>query len=861
MADSGADPYLGKTLGDFRIEAKLGEGAMGAVYRATQLSLERDIALKILPALLVKKHPEFVKRFVREAKVAAQISHPNIVQVHAVGNYKGIQYIAQEFVRGNSVADIIFKHGPLPERKALSIVAQAASGLGAGAVKEIVHRDVKPENLLLTQDGIVKVADFGLAKNTSTESMVTQAGQIMGTPAFMSPEQARSLPLDARSDIYSLGATLFQMITGEVPFRGENPLSTLFKHIDEPLPDPRELRKGLSEFTAGLIEKMMEKEPDDRFESYGDLEAILAEIPSEVPEDDEEEIPDLAGLYRPVTKISALTPTTATLTGGGAAKSPVLLWVLIGLLVGGAVFAVVLWQLGLFERFLDKGETGGGADGDDRVKWEILEPSDGAVLRALQVTVRGKVESGAVKAVRVNGVKAALRGGKFEAKLGLVGEGSRSIEVVVDTDKGEVVKRIGVTVDQTQPEVILEDISEGSTVHTNSEEYVLKGAVRDENLQDVTVNGVDSPLSGERGSEFRTSLRLEEGEGTAVEIVARDKAGNRCGFGFTLVLDKSPPGATLVAPEGGKAYGDAMQEIRVRFTEPVVKVKIAGIDARSEGDRIFAATRALSQGPNGVKVEAEDLAGNPLRRKLVIEYQRFHPQRLQAEEKAWKELKEVVSGSESLKAKLVHVLEFLDEFRDGKYAGETEVLLDSMKEELKTEGDGFTRVKEAADGAASPWAKIALWKGYLEKNPNSSWIGDVQSALLKARTDGLPGKAEGVERAERERTFVNRVDGALMVFVEAGEYPLGTTGGAPEDGPEVSCRLTGFYIYVHEVTNARYAAFLEAAGRDRSQKGEPFVLDSKEHRSGRFPWGLTKEGGRWKPVDGCDDHPVIFVTW
>jgi len=434
MTENDSDPYLGKLLGDFHVHSKLGEGAMGAVYRATQVSLERDVALKILPPKLVRQHPEFVNRFLREAKVAAQISHPNIVQVHAVGVHKGIQYIAMEFVKGSSIADILYEHGPFPERKALSIVLQASRGLAAGEEKNLVHRDIKPENLLLTQDGIVKVADFGLAKDMTTESMVTQAGQIMGTPAFMSPEQGRSQSVDSRSDIYSLGVTLFQIVTGEVPYRGENPLSTILKHLDEPLPDPKSIRKDLSGFTCEIIETMMAKDPKDRFQSFQELGHALTEIPPEVSDTDMERIPDLAGLIQPTARITHLSPTSATLTSVLLLKKVSWIRVLAGFAAVAILAGAALWIAGVFDARStgDIPKGGGGVEPE----LEIHEPRDGVVLGTQEVVVRGRIHGEEPTGVRVEGVLADIAGNEFSARLKLVGEGPRYVQIVAGTKSG-----------------------------------------------------------------------------------------------------------------------------------------------------------------------------------------------------------------------------------------------------------------------------------------------------------------------------------------------------------------------------------------------------------------------------------------
>jgi serine/threonine-protein kinase len=284
-----SDPYIDREVGGFRIRRKLGEGGMGAVYVAEQLSLGRDVALKLLPASL-SENSEFVERFLREARLAAGVSHPNVVGVHEAGAEEGLHFMAMELVRGKSLSELLRERGPLSESEVHSALGQAARGLGAAAKIGLIHRDIKPANILLTEDGIIKVADFGLAKNTGSASLLTQSGQVMGTPAYMSPEQGQAEEVDLRSDIYSLGATAFHLLTGRIPFAGDTAVAILMQHAQAPLPPPESIRPGLSGDVSRLIRKMMAKLPRDRFGSYDELLGALKVIrprdaagPSDIP--------------------------------------------------------------------------------------------------------------------------------------------------------------------------------------------------------------------------------------------------------------------------------------------------------------------------------------------------------------------------------------------------------------------------------------------------------------------------------------------------------------------------------------------------------------------------------------------------
>ncbi|MHC4598714.1 MAG: serine/threonine-protein kinase, partial [Planctomycetota bacterium] len=213
------DPHIGRKLGNFLIQEKVGAGGMGTVYRANQEGLERPVAVKILHG--ARRSPTFLKRFLREAKSAAQISHPNVVQVYTAGVEDSVHYIAMEFLQGSSVGDLLDARRSFSESEVISIGKQAALGLQAAARRSLIHRDVKPDNLILDDDSVIKVADFGLAKDVESHSRLTEDKVTIGTIAYMSPEQIRGGELDLRSDIYALGATLFHLATGRPAFYGE----------------------------------------------------------------------------------------------------------------------------------------------------------------------------------------------------------------------------------------------------------------------------------------------------------------------------------------------------------------------------------------------------------------------------------------------------------------------------------------------------------------------------------------------------------------------------------------------------------------------------------------------------------------
>jgi serine/threonine protein kinase len=282
---SGADGQGGpKRFGAYRVEECIGTGGMGIVYLALDEALQRQVALKtLLPALAAD--PEFVARFKREAQSAAALNHANITQIYAIGQEGEVPYFAMELIRGRSLEAIVKEKGAMPAHEAAAYILQSAQGLRHAAQRQLIHRDVKPSNLMLTEEGVVKITDFGLAKAARSSTQLTATGEVLGSPGYISPEQAQGAPLDARSDIYSLGATFYHLVTGRLPFEAPTPVAMIVKHMNEPLRSPRAVNPAVPYPIASAIQKMMAKRPGERFQDYDalirELERTLATIGSE----------------------------------------------------------------------------------------------------------------------------------------------------------------------------------------------------------------------------------------------------------------------------------------------------------------------------------------------------------------------------------------------------------------------------------------------------------------------------------------------------------------------------------------------------------------------------------------------------
>jgi len=259
--------------GEYEIMGELGRGGMAIVYHAREIMLDRVVALKVLPFSLAFD-ADFVERFQREARTAARLEHPNIIPIYRVGRIDNVIYFAMRYLRGQSLAEVIEKEGALSPSVIRELLVEAAGALGYAHKHGIVHRDIKPDNIMFKESGEVVLCDFGIAKAASGTKL-TGTGMAIGTPFYMSPEQARAQPLDGRSDLYSLGVVAYQCLTGRVPFEAEDSFSVGYKHIMEDLPVPG-LETADQWALFEVIKKMMAKEPNERYQSAEELVALLS---------------------------------------------------------------------------------------------------------------------------------------------------------------------------------------------------------------------------------------------------------------------------------------------------------------------------------------------------------------------------------------------------------------------------------------------------------------------------------------------------------------------------------------------------------------------------------------------------------
>ncbi|HET6547986.1 MAG TPA: serine/threonine-protein kinase [Solirubrobacter sp.] len=262
------DALIRKEFAGYRIESRVGRGGMGVVYRATDLALDRPVALKVLSEDLARD-AGFRRRFVSESKLAASLDHPNVIPIHAAGEHEGILYIAMRFVPGDDLRTVLRNEGAMEPERTVRIISQIASALDAAHAEGLVHRDVKPANVLLTADDHAYLTDFGLTKRLSADTEATRSGMVLGTLDYIAPEQIRGERIGPFTDVYSLGCMLAHMLTGQVPFTLPTEEGKLWAHFSEPPPKPSVRVPGLGTRFDPVVARAMGKRPEDRYPTAG----------------------------------------------------------------------------------------------------------------------------------------------------------------------------------------------------------------------------------------------------------------------------------------------------------------------------------------------------------------------------------------------------------------------------------------------------------------------------------------------------------------------------------------------------------------------------------------------------------------
>ncbi len=283
--------YIGEMIGAYQVVEQIGRGGMATVFKAYQPSMDRYVAIKILPSHFTEDE-SFVGRFTQEARTLARLEHPHILPVHDYGEQEGTTYLVMRYIKAGTLKDVITRRGPMEPREAVRVLSEVSSALDYAHSQDVIHRDIKPSNILIDERGNTFLTDFGIAKLVADTAQFTASGAIIGTPAYMSPEQGMGRPVDYRCDLYSLGVVLYELLTGRVPFEAETPLAVLLKHVNAPLPLPRQIRPELPEAVERVILKAMAKAPEDRFQSAQQMVNALAAAAQPVEVDSARHSPD-----------------------------------------------------------------------------------------------------------------------------------------------------------------------------------------------------------------------------------------------------------------------------------------------------------------------------------------------------------------------------------------------------------------------------------------------------------------------------------------------------------------------------------------------------------------------------------------
>src|SRR5262249_10960599 len=274
----GVEPQVGSVFaGRYEIQSLLGKGGMGLVYKALDRDLDDLVAIKTLRSEALSADPTLLDRFKQEIRLARRISHPNILRTPDLGEFGGLRFLSMEFVKGITLRQLLDQDQLLPTPVALRIAKQMCAGLAAAHEVGVIHRDMKPQNILIEPTGGLKIMDFGIARLTEDRGM-TATGTVVGTPDYMSPEQARGVALDFRSDIYSTGVVIYEIFTGFLPFEGDTPLAVVLKHAQEKPPAPQSKTPRIDPRSAAIALKCLQKDPADRYQTVNELYEALATV-------------------------------------------------------------------------------------------------------------------------------------------------------------------------------------------------------------------------------------------------------------------------------------------------------------------------------------------------------------------------------------------------------------------------------------------------------------------------------------------------------------------------------------------------------------------------------------------------------
>ncbi len=601
--------FVGQTIRGYRVERKLGEGGMGAVFEATQLQLKRKVAIKVLPPAMARDR-SLIERFQREAQLLANLDNPHLVPVYDMFSFAGLFFIVMGFAAGGSVKQLL-RRGTLSEARAASLAYQTAVGLHAAASEGIVHRDIKPDNLLLTRKGRLKIADFGLAKASEGSSALTRTGSVMGTPPYMPPEQWEDgRKTGHRSDLYALGCALYEMLVGAPPYRGPTTANMMKQHLMEEPPDVRARRSDVSESMALIIRRLLQKDPEQRFPDGHALAQALEPLMGSTAD----------------ARSGALTPslrsiggaTLAASTGAPLARPPsrkLPLWLALAAILLLCLPAVLFhgplrrWLVGKPEPLPAQGSEPGLTGS---LRFLRLSPANQQAVRSLPFELSGRVAAEGrtlPDSVLVAGTPVEVAAdGSFRHALQLE-DGTHNLKLQAE---GEVAW-LTLVVDTRAPGIAILRPEQGSLLNGSSTEIEL--LVADADVAGVWID--ERPAALVTPGRYRLAIDLPDGA-HALTIRAEDLAGNQSSQQLSFDVDTQGPALQFLAPRSGDTLDAAQLRVRIACEDAdLASLQVAGQPAESLG-KAWSAALDLAPGPNEIHATALDKAGNKTVETLVV---------------------------------------------------------------------------------------------------------------------------------------------------------------------------------------------------------------------------------------------------
>ncbi|MHB1139444.1 MAG: Stk1 family PASTA domain-containing Ser/Thr kinase [Microthrixaceae bacterium] len=569
----------------YEIHRRLARGGMAQVYLARDRALDRPVAVKeLVPEFATD--PSFVERFRREAQAAANLSNANIVGVFDWGAQDGTYFIVMEYVDGPSLSQVLRNDGPLHPNRAAEIASEVASGLGFAHSRGVVHRDVKPGNVLLTKSGQSKVTDFGIARALSSpDDELTQAGSVMGTATYFSPEQAQGLPVDPRSDLYSLGVVLFEMLTGRPPFTGDTPLAIAYKHVQDEPPRPSTLVSGLPPGLEAIIMKLLQKRPDDRYSTAEDLRADLGRFmageqtiaerdaalvgAAVLPPDDQ------ATTMQPATVVGAVVPPEEAYADEEPEDKKPRTALFIGILV------VLLALLGgLLWWFISS------SDGAEKVTVPSVVglPQAEAEQRVKDADLVPKVTDGPSATVAVGSVISQDPGKDAEVESG------STVELVVSTGAETIEVPDLATLTQAAAEKALTDLGLVPDVQAEENADVAPGTVIRQNPPALTPVPPGSPVTVVVATEVGTVVVPGGlvGSPLAQAQAAIQAAGLRFQTADEQPSDSVREGSVISVDPGSGTTVDKNSTVRIVVSTGPEQIAVPNVMGNTEDEAVFA---------------------------------------------------------------------------------------------------------------------------------------------------------------------------------------------------------------------------------------------------------------------------------